>query len=120
MENSSPVDKRTEEELNELVVGKTIFFKIIKILGDEGTIAEYPPLREQSQLYLEADQNKDGCISFEELANLYVKIRDGTLPKAAGTVARMSAFLTKKGILSKVDGIKEIAEVYKEILKIIS
>ena len=100
-ENSSLVDKRTEEELDELVVGKTVFFELIKTLSDEGTIGEYPPLREQSQLYLEADQNKDGCISFEELANLYVKIRDGTLPKAAGTVARMSAFLTKKGILSK-------------------
>ncbi len=56
------------------------------------------------------NQRKDDNV--ETLINRIEVFKESTLP--------IVDYYEKKGILSKVDGIKEIAEVYKEILKIIS
>ena len=56
------------------------------------------------------NQRKDDNV--ETLVNRIEVFKESTLP--------IVDYYEKKGILSKVDGIKEIAEVYKEILKIIS
>ena len=56
------------------------------------------------------NQRKDDNV--ETLINRIEVFKESTLP--------IVDYYEKKGILSKVDGIKEIAEVYEEILKIIS
>ena len=56
------------------------------------------------------NQRKDDNV--ETLVNRIEVFKESTLP--------IVDYYEKKGILSKVDGIKEIEEVYKEILNIIS
>jgi hypothetical protein len=81
------------------VLDKEDFFILIKKLGEDGVVKDLPPVREQSGLYTEADQDEDGCIDFPELANLYIKIRDGTLPKSAGMFGQfMRRFSSSKSV----------------------
>ena len=75
---------------------KEDFFELVRDLKDEGRLVSLPPIRELSYLYMESDS--DEGFDFENLSRLYIKIRDGVLPKNAGMAARMKkSFLKMSG-----------------------